>query len=61
MKKIINLLAVLLISITASFAQTSTPTTQHLKKDGTVDKRYKANKQLLLHLLQQHRHQLQTL
>ena len=44
MKKIINLLAVLLISITAAFAQTTTPTTQHLKKDGTVDKRYKANK-----------------
>lgn len=48
MKKVILIASMLLAFAGFSFAQTTTPaktsTTQHVKKDGTPDKRYKENK-----------------
>ena len=48
MKKIVKLLSLLAFAaamqVNHAFAQTPAATDQHLKKDGTVDKRYKATK-----------------
>ncbi|MFT3902114.1 MAG: hypothetical protein QM727_03035 [Niabella sp.] len=49
MKKILSTLMALFVVASLSFAQvkptaTTTHTTQHVKKDGTADKRFKENK-----------------